>query len=246
MPDKPTTQRKRAGRRSKHEKDVTREAMIECAIGIAKKESLLEISMVRLAKELNVSPGLVHYHMNSRDELLSTVINAAIKERVQLLPDLTGDWKEDLLGICRSTLEAFGNWPGLATYTLSQNKFRLFQKVKPGEKDYGLIYFDHLGRVLKNSGLSPFLSALTYHLLLLFVSLAAVEKENRQAPEIHREFILKHVSELADGQYPGAEFLVEPFTRITNEKTFEAGIQFILNQVGALSGQDVKLVELNP
>lgn len=221
--------RKRAGRRPKSDQDVSREAMIDCAIRIARSESLTEVSMVRIGKELGVAAGMVHYHLGSRDELISTVINAAFKERVQRLPAITGNPREDIAAVARSSLATLERWPGLATYILTENKFRLFQRVQPGETDYGLAYFDHMGRILEQAGLARPFAAMAYHLLMLFVTVIAAEKENHQAPDSHGDFISGYLARFATDAYPGAAFLAAPFVNVGSTNTFEAGLEFLLD-----------------
>ncbi|MNP34748.1 hypothetical protein D3C76_1280520 [compost metagenome] len=202
--------------------------MIACAIGIAQNESLTEVSMVRIGKELGVAAGMVHYHLGSRDELISSVINAAFKDRLQQLPAPTGEWRQDIEGFARSSLATLERWPGLATYILTENKFRLFQRVKPGETDYGLAYFDHIGQILQAAALPQPFAAMAYHLLLLFISVVAAEKENHQAPHSHGDFIGGYVMKSAE-QYPGAAFLASAFSGIESANTLDAGLALFLD-----------------
>jgi AcrR family transcriptional regulator len=220
---------KKVGRRPKSGQDVSREAMIHCAVRIAQSESLNEVSMVRIGKELGVAAGMVHYHLGSRDELISTVINVAFKERLERLPAPTGAWRHDLEQFALSSLDTMGRWPGLATYILTENKFRLFQRVQPGETDYGLAYFDHMGRILMGMNVSGAMGAMIYHLLLLFVSVIAAEKENRQSPKTHGDFISSYLARFANDSYPGAAFLATPFASLNSPATYETGVSILLD-----------------
>ena len=220
---------KKVGRRPKSGQDVSREAMIECAVRIARSESLSEVSMVRIGKELGVAAGMVHYYLGSRDELISAVINGAFKERLERLPVPTGRWRHDLEQFALSSLDTMDRWPGLATYILTENKFRLFQRVQPGETDYGLAYFDHMGRILMTMGVSGSMGAMIYHLLLLFVSVIAAERENRQSPKIHGDFISGYLARFANDSYPGAAFLAGPFSSLNSPTTYEAGVSILLD-----------------
>lgn len=224
-----TAQPKRVGRRPKSGLDVSRDAMVLCAINIARSESLSEVSMVRIGKELGVAAGMVHYHLGSRDELISAVINAAFKERLERLPTPTGQWRVDLEQFALSSLDTMGRWPGLATYILTENKFRLFQRVQPGEVDYGLAYFDHMGRILMTMGLPAPMGAMVYHLLLLFVSVIAAEKENRQSPQTHGDFISGYLAKFAQDSYPGAAYLAAPFSALNSASTYETGVAILLD-----------------
>lgn len=232
-PEEPITPApRRAGRRPKSDApgaDLSRDAVIRRAIELAQKESISEVSMVRVAREMGVAPGLVHYYVGSKDDLLSAVLNAAFKERVMALPPVTGDWRVDLEGVCRSGLKTLARWPGVAHYIATQNRFRLFQRVQPGETDYGLAYFDHLGRILEHAGFTPTQAAVAYDLTMMFVTSISVEFANRQAPGEHEDFITGYVSRFDRKQIPGAAFLVGPFAKIDSERRLDAGLKLMLD-----------------
>src|SRR4051812_26675417 len=61
---------------------LTREQILEKATELAKHEPLGEISMVGLARELGVTPALIHYYIGSRDDLISGVANRYFEARV--------------------------------------------------------------------------------------------------------------------------------------------------------------------
>jgi AcrR family transcriptional regulator len=223
---------RRAGRRPKTEAagtGLSRDAVIQCTVELAQRESIFEVSMVRVAREMGVAPGLIHYYIGSKGDLLSSVLNFAYKERLAALPPLTGDWRTDLESVCRSTLKSLARWPGLANYIATQNRFRLFQRVKPGETDYGLAYFDHIGRVLRKGGFTAAHAALVYHLLMIFVTSVGAENANRQAPGDHEDFIVRYVLGFDRRDIPGASFLVVPFAKIDNKKSFEVGLKLLMD-----------------
>lgn len=226
---------KRAGRRPKAEgskkSDVSREVVVQCAVSIAKTESLSEVTMVRLGRELGVAAGLIHYYMGSRDGLISAVINQSFKGRLEQLPGLTGEWRNDALAFARSSVKSLEDWPGMATYALTENRFRLFQRVAPGETDYGLAYFDHIGRMLQRANFIGPSAAVAYHLLMLFISVIAAEKENKQSPGLHADFISGYLARYSEQEYPGASFLAAPFVGIDSETTFEKGLAVLLDGV---------------
>ena len=55
--------------------DLARDSILERALDLTRTEPLSSISMVRLAKSLNVRAGTIHYHLGSRDALVSGVMN---------------------------------------------------------------------------------------------------------------------------------------------------------------------------
>jgi len=232
MDDESAPAAKRAGRRPKGADGtpaLSRETVVQCAIELARREPLSDLSMVRVARELGVAPGLIHYYLGSRDDLLSRVINYAFKERVDALPPLTGRWRDDLEGVARSAVEVTARWPGLGTYILTHNRFRLFQRVGPGETDFGLAFFDHIGRVFRDAGFTNTQAALGYHLLMLFITSISAEVENRQAPGTHHDYIVGYVSRFDRNEVPGASYLVSSFAKLDTAQTFEAGLRLVLD-----------------
>lgn len=232
-PDEKTPVVRRVGRRPKSDgsgaADLSRDAVIQCAVALARKEPISELSMVRVAREMGVAPGLIHYYMGSRDDLVSAVMNTAFRERMEALPPIGGNWRADLEGVARSVMKTLARWPGLATYIATHNRSRLFQRVQSGEVDYGLAFFDHIGGILRHGGFPKRQAALAYHLLMLFVMSMAAERENRQTPGEHEEFIVNYVSEFERDSIPGAFFIVEPFAKIDNATTFETGLQLLMD-----------------
>ncbi|WP_454740195.1 TetR/AcrR family transcriptional regulator [Cupriavidus necator] len=222
----------RAGRRPKADgsgkPELSRDAVIRCAVEVAQRESIDEVSIARLARELGVVTGLIHYYIGNRGDLLSIVINAAMKDRVASLPPMVGDWRVDLQALARSTLESFARWPGLATYIATQNRFRLFQRVQPGETDYGLAYFDHVGRIFQEGGFTKSQAAMAYHLLMLFVTSMAAESAHHQAPAEHKDFIIGYVSGFDSESIPGASYLAGAFAELDSPTTFDTGMQLLL------------------
>jgi AcrR family transcriptional regulator len=225
---------RRVGRRPKAEAslapEISKAAVIERAAALAQKEQISDISMVRLAREMGVTPALIHYYVGSRDDLLSAVLNFAFRDRLNALPPLTGSWRRDLEAVARVTQKTHAKWPGLAAYIATHNRFRLFQKVQPGETDYGLAFFDHMGRIFKSGGFTPSQAALAYHLLMTFLVAIGSSAANRLAPKEHEDFIVGYVTKKSDAsQVPGASYLVKPFAKIDVLTTFESGLQLLLD-----------------
>lgn len=212
---------------------LSRTTIIQCAVELVRRESIAKVSMVRIARELGVAPGLIHYYLGSKEALLSAVINAAYAERMEALPARSNDWRADLTALVRAVVADLARWPGLATYIMTRNRFRLFQQVQQGETDYGLAFFDYVGSLLRDAGFSAEHAALVYHLLLLFATSVAVERENRQAPGEHRAFIENYVAQFDPQRVPGATFLVAPFAKLTTDSSFAAGIDLLLDGVAA-------------
>lgn len=234
---------RRTGRRRKHPDEkslpgINREMIIAHAVSLAQNEPVTEITMVRLGRELGVAPGLIHYFMGSRDELLSAVFNQALKERTESFPPLTGNWRQDAEAHMRHQHEMQLKWKGMTTYVAAHNRNRLFQTVSEGETDFGLVFFDRLGRILQSSGMTREKAARAYHLLMLFTLSVANAHVNRQHPAEHRNYLMGYLGNIDTATYPGASFLAEEFSKIDAAVTFDSGLKVLLDSFeGWVSGR---------
>jgi AcrR family transcriptional regulator len=207
---------------------LSREAIILKAAQLAKGESLDEISMVRVARELGVVPGLIHYYVGSRDDLLSGVINHYFRARMEQLPLPTGDWKEDMRRVARASIQSMMEYRGVAGYIATHNRFRLFQKVGPDETDYGLEFFNRVAEVMRCGGLSPKAAALGYHLLMQFIVASAANEIGGQTPGRHEKFIRTRLLGLDKSTHAGALYIAKEFSRLDFTDTFESGLEMLL------------------
>lgn len=228
----------RAGRRSRTDSSegpasVTREQVITHAMQLAQSESVEGITIARLARELGVTTSLIHYFVVNRDELLSAVFNRVLKLRAEAYLPLTGRWREDLETQLLQTHESQLQWKGITTYVATHNRYRLFQRVGPGEVDYGLVFFDRIGRILKSAGLTQQHAALAYHLIMLFMTSVASAHVNRQEPVAHQAYLREHLNQFSSTSFEGAHFLMPEFSSISTATTFEEGRRLLLDGISA-------------
>jgi AcrR family transcriptional regulator len=196
---------------------------------MAKRMSLDQISMVQLAKEFGVAPGLIHYYLGSRDDLISGVLNKYYRERVERLAPLTGDWRHDVEGIARVSFSLATEWPGISLYVASHNRFRLFQEVAAGETDYGMVLFDHMVSTFLQGGFRAEAAALAYHLLAQFLLANSIAAVGRQAPAEHKRFILDKFASVSHDRFPSATTVGPAFASLDSSKAFNEGLRLLLD-----------------
>lgn len=213
---------------------LSRVSIIHKATQLAQTEPLAEISMVRLARELGVVPGLIHYYIGSRDELISGVVNNYFQDRCAHMSEASGDWKGDVRLIARAALANMLKFRGIAEYIATNNRFRLFQKVLPGETDFGLEFFNKFADVLRRGGLSRKTAALGYHLLMQYLLASAMSEIGRLTPGKHENYIIAQVTGLDKDKYRGALFLAKEFSKLESEKCFEAGLEMLIEGIARL------------
>jgi AcrR family transcriptional regulator len=207
---------------------MSRELILERATQMARVEPLGEISMVGLARELGVAPTLIHYYVGSRADLIAGVANRYFQARHARRQPLTGDWQADLRREARLTFEMGQEYGGVLRYFMTHNRNRLFQDVGPGETDFGVLYFDRIGLILRDAGFTAQQAALAYHLLSQFLISSSFAQVTRQLPAFHEAFILARMAELPRKELAGAHFLAESFAAIDADAEFDVGLDLML------------------
>lgn len=214
---------------------LSREAIILKATHLAQTESLDEISIMRLGREFGVVPGLIHYYLGSRDELLSGVVNNYLQDLVRSLPAPSGEWRGDVRRLAHASMQTMLKYRGVVAYTATHNRFRLFQKVAPGETDYGLELFNAVGSILRRGGLSSKATAMGYHLLMQFIVFSAVSEISGLTPVRHENYIRAKLSGLDETRYAGALHMAGEFARLDFKETFDNGLEMLIEGIAALS-----------
>jgi|SRR5579871_589535 len=208
---------------------LSRQHIVERALELAKQEPLAELSMVRLSREFGVTPALIHYYVGSRDDLISGVVNRYFKARVERFAEPTGDWRRDLESMARITYELMVEHGGVLRYIFSHNRFRLFQKVGPGETDYGVEFLDRSVRVFRDAGFGAKHAALGYHLLMQFVLSAAYAEVGRQLPAEHERYVYEQITATPRARYGAAHYVARAFSRLDAKCAFDAGLALLLD-----------------
>lgn len=212
---------------------LSRVAILQHAIKLTKTMPLDQISMVQLAKDFGVAPGLIHYYLGGRDQLVSGVLNDYYRQRTQRVPPLTGDWRADVERIARLSFQVAVENPGVSNYVASHNRYRLFQDVQPGETDYGLEFFNRMTSAIMQGGFSAEQVALGYHLLAQYLVAASMAEASRQLPAYHQAFIEDKLGSVSAEQYPGARFVSSAFSRLSSDTAFEEGLRITLDGIAA-------------
>ncbi|HKP41471.1 TetR family transcriptional regulator [Mycobacterium sp.] len=74
-----------------HKRDV-----VEAATTLLDNYGIADLTMRRLARELNVSPGALYWHFANKQELLGAVADRVLKS----VGDVPGGWREHVTGVC--------------------------------------------------------------------------------------------------------------------------------------------------
>ena len=221
------------------------ELVLARALELAREVPLHELSMALLAQDLGVTPALIYYYVTDRDSLVSGVVNLFFKAMGERWRPLTGDWQADLAAFARAAYDNNNTYVGVAAYLAQHNRFRLFQKVRDGETDHGLAYFDRAASILQSGGFPAAQAAMAYHLVMQHVVSSGGARVRHLSPADHRDYIRVRLQAAPPDRFPGAHFLAEAFPEVTADQTFDAGLALLLQGIagwlpaGAVSPEGV-------
>lgn len=129
--------------------DLGLDRIVAAAIAIADRDGMSELSMRRIAGDLDVATMSLYRHVPGRDDLVLAMIDAALGE-LRVPPRHSGDWRADLDRCARAMWEIFQRHPWLATsmsMTRPQpapNALRLGEWIMGSLKPTGLALADRL------------------------------------------------------------------------------------------------------
>lgn len=209
--------------------------MIALAFKLTKTISVADLSIVRVAKELGVTPPLIHYYLGGggRDGLTSGIMNSFYREVIEQWPPETGDWRHDFEVVADSIYRAYLRYPGVSAYVASHNKYQLVQDVAEDETDYGLLVLEHFMATVRKMGFDGQRTGITAHLLMLFISVYAHATVARRWPGQHTEFLNNKLSELDAKAFPSTTFAMDGLVNLNAAEAFSAGLRLILSGLDA-------------
>jgi AcrR family transcriptional regulator len=242
-PAKPTDERirrakRKPGRPAARENGSTSKAdVIRCALELCRNEPLQNVSIVRVASEMNVTPALIHYYVGGRDRLTSGVMNLFYESLVVDLPPPVADWRADMTGVFNTLYQGYIRYGGVVAYVMSHNRFRLYQLVENDETDYGARFFERVVASVRGAGLSAQRTAMYTHLLLQHLLSSAYQQASRQLPENHQEYLVARGRKLDAKSSPNTQFVLESFATLRGDDAFGAGLAIIADAISRESSE---------
>ncbi|MBM2357176.1 TetR/AcrR family transcriptional regulator [Sulfitobacter pseudonitzschiae] len=215
---------------------ASREMIVDLACEAARAQSIDEISFVNLAKELGVRPGALHYHIGTKDDLASAILNRFYKEllaRLDADPEFD-DWREQIGRFARTLMSCERDHRGAAEHIQTHAKFRIFQKIQDGETDYGAIYLNRAFSMFRDAGFDAQTTAIFYHMLALHCLSTATSATSRLEPSAHEAFLSGRADAYPPGDMPGLDFALRAFARIRSDEVFERGVNALIDHFAPL------------
>lgn len=215
---------------------VTREKVIDLAYEQARTQPLDEISFVQIAQTLGVVPGSLHYHIGTKDDLTSAILNRYYKGLLAKLRTMPNglDWADRLRFFGRELMASQRTHRGAAEHIQTKARFRLFQKVRQGETDWGAAYLDWAFTLFRDAGFDAENTAMCYHVLALHCLAAANSANARLGPAQHDVFLIERAATFPEGTKPGLDYALRSFARVQADEAFEFGLEALLARFATL------------
>ncbi len=227
---KPGRPRRRMSATALQPGTLERTAIVERAFAMTASVSLADLSIVRLAADLGVQAGTIHYHIGSRENLITAVMNRFYRDILETIdagPD-SATWQDELRRYGKVWLEAKLSHPGIANYIASNDKFRVFQKPIGGEADFGARFMDRVFALLLRAGFTSDDAAQCWHLMALYTNATAQTIAMKHAPAEHSSFILGRAKRYDEASYPGLAHALQALARLDARAAYKRSFDDLL------------------
>lgn len=189
-----------------HKRDV-----IEAATSLLDDYGIADLSMRRLARELEVSPGALYWHFANKQQLLGAVADRIL----QPVGVRAGDWRTRVAGICAQLRDALLSHTDGAE--LVSASFAAGQSTVMGD------VLDRLGDAAVDAGVAMAKAQLTARTVVYYVLGFTVDEQSRRQWDAAG-------AELPDGPSPLTD---DPDAR------FDFGVQLLIDGILARREQRV-------
>jgi AcrR family transcriptional regulator len=206
---------------------LSRELIIKEALALLDEHGPGALSMRRLADRLGVAPTALYTHVRGKANLIEGLIDQ-VYAGLDLDPDPSGDWTEQLTTLSRQIREHLLAHPAVVPYALQQ----------PGLGPHSLRLGEAIYNVLRPAGFSDQAVVGTVYALLTYI-LGFVALEVPRAgtdPETSDEFVRRmwaFFAALPPGEFPHHVELAPLLARISTDEQFQFGIRTFLAGLNA-------------
>lgn len=218
----------RRGPRPSGSRKLDRDGILAVGLALTKSVPLRDVSIVRVARELDVTPASIHYYLEGRDALTLGIVNLFIRDLLTEWPRPRSSWKPDLEAVATATYRQYVRYPGIAAYFAAQNRFRILipaGEQRGAEHLHGFLerYFAAIGAV----GLNARRSAVYALVLIQFIIAAAHATASHHLPG-EQDALGEVLAALDRRTYPNIHRMRASYLGLAGDDAFRAGLHLIL------------------
>nr|WP_321361537.1 hypothetical protein [uncultured Hyphomonas sp.] len=220
---------RKPGRPPANEKGgISRRGILQTALKLSKSVALQDVSIVVVARAMDVTPALIHYYIGGRDWLTSGVMNLFYKSLIRKWPEPTGDWEQDVRNSAKAFFDHLVDYPGISAYLVLNHQFRVFQLTAFRDRDYGAEVLDRFVGDVRTAGLSAERTGLHVQLIHAFVISTAHLASHALLPADHRQFLEDKLASLDPRRTENIIFGKVAPLELNAESLFKEGISLFL------------------
>lgn len=205
---------------------VSRRSILSAALKLAKTRPLQDLSIVVVARAINVTPALIHYYIGGRDWLTSGIMNLFYRNLLRGWPKETGQWWEDIKASSKHVFEVLRDNPGIAAYLVSSNQFRIFQLTAFGDRDFGVEVLDRFAGSIRKAGLSPERTGIYSHLIMEFVITCAHKTGHKLYPHDQQKFLEEKIEKMDQEKFSNIVYGKNAPLHLDGATAFDEGMEF--------------------
>jgi AcrR family transcriptional regulator len=213
---------------------ITRDAIVETALRLLDRDGLDELSMRRIADELDTGPASLYRHVGSKDGLLDLVFDRVIGEQEVPGPD-PERWREQIKDVARTMRATIARHPAIARISLG--------RVPTGPN--ALEYAERLLAILRAGGLSTALAVDALQLLMLVVNGFGLEEnveftspgEGDASPEEVVAMVRDYFRSLPPERFPNLVAVAPELTNVDMDARFELLLDLFVDGLVARAGR---------
>ena len=219
--------------RTRSRGSLSREKIIREALALLEEHGPGALTMRRLADRLDVAPNALYTHVHGKADLTDGLVDQVYAD-LDLDPDPTGDWTEQLTTLSQSIRAHLLAHPAVVPFALRQ----------PGPGPHGLRLSEAIYTVLRPAGFSDHAVVGTVHALLTYIlgSVALEVPRTSTEPQTSDEFIRRmwaFFAALPPGEFPYHVQLAPLLAHTSTDDQFQFGIRTFL------AGLKAQQAELN-
>jgi TetR/AcrR family tetracycline transcriptional repressor len=206
---------------------LTRDAVIDAALGLVDREGLDALSMPRLAAELDTGVMTLYGHIANKADLIDALAERVLAD-VEAADGEPGGWDRHLAAHMRRLREAVLRHPALGAVLAARGLTTpsVFRHLETG-----------LG-LLRAAGFEPRTAVEIYYALFTYTLgfLAwEIPRVHRQPPADYARQWAESLASLPDADYPTLHELADQLPTAAGDTQFEAGLAALLNGFSASS-----------
>jgi AcrR family transcriptional regulator len=211
---------------------LTRERVIEAALGVMDSEGLDAVTMRRIGRELGVEAMSLYNHVADKDDVLTGIVEHVMTEFDP--PASRGDWREDARNAARAWRGILARHPNVMTVMAERRKpLTNPSSVRPMDAAIG---------VLREAGLDVLDAAQTFHAFGAYIMGFVMMEQGMmlghgEGDEEHLQMHAEFAQMVEAGELPYLNEALPALHECAPDAQFEYGLEILIDGIASCLGR---------